>query len=183
MNPPRLLPELPLPSYSYVTGHFPHPIRGPAGHMAGHVPQSIAPLDPARWRECRQYLRGIDLFNYGYYWEAHEAWEAVWHSVGRNGLLGDFLKGLIKLAAAGVKVREGRTAGVVRHALRAEELFARTADRMPSAADGMEQRLLGLSIAELQQIARRVAENPPCLSSRDAVPPVEIVFDFSLVPM
>ncbi|TGQ49534.1 DUF309 domain-containing protein, partial [Mesorhizobium sp. M1C.F.Ca.ET.210.01.1.1] len=23
---------------------------------------------------------GIDLFNHGYYWEAHEAWEPLWHA-------------------------------------------------------------------------------------------------------
>lgn len=182
INPLRQKPDVPLPPYSYVTGHFPHPTRDPAGHMAGHVPQAIAPPDPAWWRQCHEYIRGLDLFNYGYYWEAHEAWEALWHAVGRGGLLGDFLKGLIKLAAAGVKVREGRTAGVERHARRAEELFNRTAERLPSAADAIEQRLLGLSIDELRQIARRVAENPPRLSPRDRVPPVEIVFDFRLVP-
>lgn len=151
--------------------------------MSGHVPQPIAPPDPVRWRECHEYLRGLDLFNYGYYWEAHEAWEAVWHAAGRRGLLGDFLKGLIKLAAAGVKVREGRTLGVVRHARRAEELFDRTAERMQNAAVTFERRLLGLSIDELRQIARQVAENPPDLTPRDRVPPVEIVFDFSLAPI
>ncbi|MCE9554094.1 MAG: DUF309 domain-containing protein [Planctomycetes bacterium] len=146
------------------------------------MPQPVSPPDLARWHECHELLYGMDLFNYGYYWEAHEAWEAVWHSVGRGGLLGDFLKGLIKLAAAGVKVREGRTLGVVRHALRAEELFSRTAERMPSAPESVERRFLGLSIDELRRIARGVAENPPRLTPRDRVPSVEIVFDFSLVP-
>ncbi|MER9007639.1 DUF309 domain-containing protein [Mesorhizobium sp. M0862] len=23
---------------------------------------------------------GIDLFNHGYYWEAHEAWEPLWQT-------------------------------------------------------------------------------------------------------
>jgi hypothetical protein len=59
------------------------------------------------------YLRGIDLFNHGFYWESHEAWEAVWISAGRRGSVADFLKALIKVAAAGVKAREGREAGCV----------------------------------------------------------------------
>ena len=171
-----------MPPYSYVTRHFPHPLRDPAGHMAGHVPQPVAPPDPERWRECHEYLHGIDLFNYGYYWEAHEAWESLWHAVGRGGLLGNFLKGLIKLAAAGVKVREGRPLGVARHALRAAELFNITAERMPSRTGASQRLLMGLSIDELQQFARRVADNPCCLPPRDKMPPVEIVFDFSLVP-
>ena len=175
-HPPRLLPDVPLPPYSYVTGQFPHPTRDPEGHMTGHVPPSPAPLDPAQWRQSRQYLYGLDLMNHGYYWEAHEAWEALWHAAGRGGVLGDFLKGLIKLAAAGVKVREGRSSGVVRHARRAEQLFELTAERVA------EHRLLGLSIAELLSIARRIANSPPQLPPRDAAPPVEIVFDFILTP-
>jgi hypothetical protein len=38
-------------------------------------------------------------------------------------VLADYLKGLIKLAAAGVKAREGQPVGVKRHARRAAELF------------------------------------------------------------
>ena len=53
--------------------------------------------DPAMWRECREYLRGIDLFNYGYYWEAHEVWECLWHACGRQGPTSEFLKALIRL--------------------------------------------------------------------------------------
>ena len=48
-----------------------------------------------------------DLLNHGFYWEAHEAWETLWHAAGRKGEIADFLKGLIKLAAAAVKAREG----------------------------------------------------------------------------
>jgi hypothetical protein len=55
----------------------------------------------------RAYLRGIDLFNFGYWWESHEAWEGLWRACGRRGPAADFLKGLIKLAAAGVKASTG----------------------------------------------------------------------------
>ena len=74
---PVLLPGEPLPPYSYVPGKFPHPIRDPQGHSFGEVPDAVVNLDPQQWRECRPYLRGIDLFNHGFYWEAHESWEAV----------------------------------------------------------------------------------------------------------
>jgi Uncharacterized conserved protein len=40
---------------------------------------------------------GIDLFNSGEYWDAHEAWEHEWmHD--RKGPDGDFYKGLIQVA-------------------------------------------------------------------------------------
>jgi uncharacterized protein len=63
------------------------------------------------WRNCEPCLWGIDLFNNGYYWEAHESWEAAWHATGRCGPMADFCKSLIKFAAAGVKAREGRANG------------------------------------------------------------------------
>nr|WP_244447982.1 DUF309 domain-containing protein [Neorhizobium vignae] len=51
---------------------------------------------------------GQDLFNHGYYWEAHEAWEGLWQAAKRGSQLRAFLKGLILLSAAGVKIREGK---------------------------------------------------------------------------
>jgi uncharacterized protein len=41
---------------------------------------------------------GIDLFNSGHYWEAHEAWEGDWVPV-RKGPEAGFYKGLIQVAA------------------------------------------------------------------------------------
>jgi predicted metal-dependent hydrolase len=41
---------------------------------------------------------GIDLFNSGRYWEAHEAWEEVWMP-DRKGPDAGFYKGLIQIAA------------------------------------------------------------------------------------
>src|SRR5688500_6277324 len=105
---PRLVPERPLPPYAFVPGRFPHPVSDPRGHSYGARPEPSAPPDPERWRECSSYLYGIDLFNHGYYWEAHEEWEGLWHACNRRGRTANFLKGLIKLAAAGVKAREGQ---------------------------------------------------------------------------
>jgi uncharacterized protein len=42
--------------------------------------------------------RGIDLFNSGEYWEAHEAWEQEWMP-DRKGPDAGFYKGLIQVAA------------------------------------------------------------------------------------
>lgn len=42
--------------------------------------------------------RGIELFNQGRYWDAHEAWEEVWMP-DRWGPDRDFYKGLIQVAA------------------------------------------------------------------------------------
>jgi predicted metal-dependent hydrolase len=42
--------------------------------------------------------RGIELFNRGLYWEAHEAWEEAW-TPDRRGPDRGFYKGLIQVAA------------------------------------------------------------------------------------
>ncbi len=61
----RHLPEVAFPSYAYVPGKTPHPVRDPEGHMRGGEPVG-------------GFLRGIDLYHAGYLWEAHEAWEGLW---------------------------------------------------------------------------------------------------------
>jgi len=155
----------PFPPYTHVPGRTPHPISDPAGHSYRVRPHSVAAPQHENWTVCREYLRGIDLFNHGYYWEAHEEWESLWHACGRTGTTADFLKGLIKLAAAGVKVREGKPEGVRTHALRAAELFR-----------GMNTpgRFLGLEVGELIAFAEEIAANPP--PSRSPSDPVEVVF-------
>lgn len=173
-TPTRLVPELPLPPYGYVPGRFPHPITDPAGHSYGHVAQQPPPVDQQNWHESSPFLFGCDLFNHGYYWEAHEAWEGVWMACGRHGTTATFLKGLIKLAAAGVKAREGRAAGVARHATRAAELLHQVRNEL--AAD----RYCGLDLAELEEIARNLAAAPVISANNDAA--VEIVFPWRLSP-
>jgi hypothetical protein len=147
--PPRYLPHRPLPPYSYVTGLSPHPTSDPRGHSFGRHEQPAAPLEEATYRANETYLLGLDLFNHGFYWEAHEAWEALWHAAGQRGPVADFLKGLIKLAAAGVKAREGRVAGVRMHAQRAAELFRGLPQAQPPYC--------GLSPAVLSDAADHIA--------------------------
>lgn len=173
--PPRLVPDEPLPRYSYVTGRFPHPTRDAAGHGFGHTPGAVPRIAPDRWHDSRVYLWACDLFNHGYYWEAHEVWESLWQAEGRTGIAADFLKGLIKLAAAGVKAREGRPAGVERHARRARELFQSVRTRVKSG------NYLGLDVDRLLEIAADLPAHVHLSDARDAA--VEIVFDFRIVPV
>src|SRR4051794_21237480 len=103
--PRRLLGE-PLPAYAHLPGQTPHPLNDPQGHSFGEANDPPA-LDPAGWGASRAYLRGLDLFNAGYFWEAHEVWEGLWKAAGRRGPAADFLKGLIQFAVAGLKQRQG----------------------------------------------------------------------------
>jgi uncharacterized protein len=151
MSLPRLLPDEPLPPYAFVPGKNPHPVSDPAGHSHGVRPDPVPVPDPQRWRECQAYCRGIDLFNHGYYWEAHEAWEAAWQACGRRGTVADFFKGLIKLAAAGVKLREGVPEGARGHAARAAKLFRKVEAELGP-------RCFGLDLEQLVAVASDATE-------------------------
>jgi predicted metal-dependent hydrolase len=154
-QPPRLVPDVPLPPYRFVPGRSPHPISDPKGHSYGIKPTPSEPLDPGRWNESWPYILGIDLFNHAYYWEAHEQWESLWHACGRTGATADFLKGLIKLAAAGVKNLEGKAEGVKSHARRAAELWNPAAEAL-----GVGQGLfLGLCASDVIQLAARISRD------------------------
>jgi hypothetical protein len=174
--PIRYAPAVELPPYSYVPGHdLPHPVNDPAGHLhAGPHPAPEPPIAPAalaalpaaptarrhalaallaanpHWRYA------LDLFNEGFYWEAHEAWEGFWHALGRTSPEARFVQGLIHLAAAAVKIREGKPAGVARHTRRARELLGD-----PAAADSIGARCLaGDSLAAL--VGELDAYTPSC---------------------
>ena len=49
------------------------------------------------------YLYGIDLYNWTYWWEAHEIFEGFWHAYGRDTPAGNFFQALIHRAAAHLK--------------------------------------------------------------------------------
>ncbi len=145
----RLLPDEPLPPYTHIPGKTPHPISDPAGHSFGHRPAPLASFEPENWRTCRPYLRGIDLFNHGYYWEAHEAWEVVWHAAGKRGPTADFIKALIQFAVAGVKELEAMPAGMRTHAKRAGELLI----------SKRQESFMGLQIEQLVALASKITND------------------------
>ncbi len=151
-HPVRLAPEIALPPYAYIPGTgLPHPTSDPRGHSFGKAHTVVAEPLPQDWTTCKPYLYGIDLFNYGYYWEAHESWESIWKVCQREGTAARFLKGLIKLAAAGVKMREGRAEGVISHSRRAAELFRSVAADSPI--------FMGLSLSDLIAAANSIGRN------------------------
>ena len=107
-------------------------------------------MDPLKPRGSDVYLWALDLFNHGYYWESHVWWEALWHAHGRRGHMADFLKALIKLAAAGVKAKMGEAKGVRLHAERAEVLFQGLLRAKGSAP------FAGLDLADLRAMAQEI---------------------------
>jgi hypothetical protein len=93
------------------------------------------------------------LFNHGFFWEAHEAWEELWLEAKHQPTTALWIKGLIKLAAAGVKALESQPEGVRRHARRASEIFYET--RL-----GLPELMCGLDTASLEHWAQAIALAP-----------------------
>lgn len=89
----------PFPPYRHEPGKTPHPERHPEGHMHGREPVP----------QGDDFLYGVDLFNAGYFWEAHVYWERLWKEA-----VGDrktFLQALIQLSAGFVQDRKGNAVG------------------------------------------------------------------------
>lgn len=124
----RYWPDAPFPSYAYVPGRTPHPQRDTGGHGVQLDPADIVPVNPAEWRTCAAFCYGVDLFNAGYPWEAHEAWEDLWRGYPDGAIAAAMLAGLIKLAAAGVKARVGNATGVARTLAKGDRIFAGLAE-------------------------------------------------------
>ena len=104
-----------LPPYTYIPGFNPHPQRDPKGHSYNQ--QSSSPLEympPEEWQKNQNYLYGVDLYNYAFWWESHEAWEEVWHTTDKDKHYGQFLQGLIQISAAFIKWHLHQSEGMTR---------------------------------------------------------------------
>ncbi len=147
------VPDWPFPAYRYVPGLQPHPFRAEGGHLFTNGSAPIeAPWDPETpWREDRRYLRGLDLYDHRYYWESHEALEALWHCAPKDSAASPLLQGIIQGAAMALKRHMGH-----------EEASRRLLERallhlsLAEARGGREQR--GLDLEIVRQSLRAFAE-------------------------
>jgi hypothetical protein len=133
--------DLPLPPYRHAPGQTPHPTRDPRGHSFGAAP---LPAELA-------FRYGCDLFNRGFLWEAHEAWEGPWRALPRGGERACLLRGLIQAAAALLKERLGAGDACRRLAARADANLALGSAAGPLAGldVGAFRRALGRRATEL----------------------------------
>jgi len=98
---------LAFPSYRHVPGRTPHPRRHPTGHSFGRPEMSVVVFREDEWRKSSVYQFGIDLYNYGYWWECHEIFEAFWRAAGDGTPAGQCFRGLIQIAAGNLKRQVG----------------------------------------------------------------------------
>ncbi len=140
--PPLFMPHVPFPPYRFVPGHAPHPFAHEGGYAYGQRTPVPPYLPESAWRENVPYLRGLDFFNRGWWWEAHESWESYWHVAKPRDARQELLfRALIQFAACALNRERGQDGGAGRLLL--------TAMRALDAArvDAGGGRVCGLDLA------------------------------------
>ena len=155
--------DWPFPDQPHVPGKTPRPTESPAFDAAQAAP--IYTLD-RQWRENAAYLYGIDLYNAGYFWEAHEVWEAVWARAAGNSRERLLLQGLIQLSNACLKILMERREAARRLLEIAREKLSEAAHGGPTVM-GVEISVLSAGISTFDDVLTRDCEDAdPVLRKR-----------------
>ena len=150
----RYAPGRGLPPYAFLPGRDPHPTRDPAGHSYGRAEPPSSFWPSARWRENGEYLYGADLYNHGFLWEAHEAWEGQWHAAKRDPTQALYLQALIQCAAAWLKIPMGQPRGL-------ERLASMALEKLVAVRSAGAPAYMGLTLDPFCAAVRAFAESQP----------------------
>jgi hypothetical protein len=118
---PRYCPERKLPEHAYQPGLDQQSARPKEHHYDAAWNTETATLLGSigfRW--------GVDLFNNGFYWEAHEAWEGMWLQAPGGSAARHVLQGLIQSSAAMLKARRGQWQSFESLLVRASKKFTKS---------------------------------------------------------
>ena len=149
-------PPLDLPRWAYLPGKTPEPDREPLERAKALVPPIFADGVPA---EHPAFRYGLALHDGGFFWEAHEVWEAVWKAAPKNGCDRLVLRALIQLANAKLKLRMGRARAATRLVEEARAELAEAGRRGCAAKTG------GLAAASLEELMTHVAVLPDLVAA------------------
>ena len=130
------------PEHAYIPGRT---VRHPEYLFDRFKPE--ADLPDALLSSCTAWYLGLSFFAEGFYWEAHEMWEAIWlrleHAVPERAMV----QSLIQLANAGLKVRMERPKAQAR-------LLDLARQARPDAA---VLPLMGVTLAQWQSLKAQVS--------------------------
>lgn len=135
--------DYPLPAHAHIPGSGSEPDMAPLQRVKRTCPKRI---DPEAWSDIVAYRYGWSLFNAGFFWEAHEIWEAVWLACAPNSRERDLLRALIQIA-------NGRLKRTMKKDMASARLFAE-ADHLLAEVAGPESTmplpLMGVDIGGLR---------------------------------
>ena len=101
----------------------------------------------------RLFEEGIERFNRGEFWLAHESWEQIW--LAAEGERRRFLQGLIQIAAVYYHLERGNQRG-------ASRLLAAAIEKL----EGLDPSMSGIAIGETRNNARVLLES---ITQQDAL--------------
>jgi hypothetical protein len=161
-RPARYAADLAPPAAPFLPGGG-RPRPAPFVPPPGVPGWPVVPLhrDPA-------FREGVDLYHLGYWWEAHERWEATWRRAPRPDPVHALLRGAILLAASHLKRVQGRPDGAARLLERSLTHLERAAraelvEKQPPA-DGAALSGTGLDVAGLLAAVRAWSARQPALA-------------------
>jgi len=161
----RYAPAKSFPPYAFLPGRDPHPSRDPKGHSFGVAEHKPGYLSADRWRENEEYLFGVDLYNHGFLWEAHEVWEGLWHAAKHDVDQAQLLQGLIQCSAASLKIAMEQPNGLAK-------LAALGTGRLEDVAKRNGGRFMGLDVSAFLRSFRTFASSNP--GTADVRPRIEL---------
>ena len=100
-----------LPQHPYRPGLTPRPESGVIFDISDRAGRTLTSPD---WRSSEAWTAGFLLLRRGYFWEAHEVWEPVWHALAPNGAERLFVQAAIQHANARLKEAMGRDRAAAR---------------------------------------------------------------------
>ena len=106
----------PLPGHAHIPGR--------TSTADPRLEEILTRMDSQPDRLVQRGQYGCQLFEAGFYWEAHEAWEPVWHAARPNSAAGLLLQAAIALANAALKIRMHQPRAARRLTSRARSLLA-----------------------------------------------------------
>jgi hypothetical protein len=133
-----------LPSTPYLPGSGTEPDRSALEPLKALCPARVT---DENWTGNIAYLAGLELYQAGYFWEAHEVLEPFWMSCAPNSRERHLVAGLIQLANTCLKLRMCRP----RAASRLSEMVI---DHLAEASSGGGPILMGLDCKGLLEETR-----------------------------
>ncbi len=141
--------DLELPRWAHRLGNGAEPDRAPLEDAKALVPARFDRFVPA---DHPAFRYGLTLHDNGFFWEAHEIWEAVWKAAPMNGPDRLAVRALIQIANAGLKRRMGRDRAAERLIGEARGIFR----ELPARGTGTEPSVAGrLRIGAVEEQLRR----------------------------
>ncbi len=139
---------LALPQAPYTPGRGERPAESWFEPIKEALPENASIKELAA---SAAFAAGLEAFRRGYYWEAHEFWEAVWMRLPPASAERRLLQGLIQLANGALKRRMDLAGAAAR-------IFERAEAALTEAFRGGRAALMGLSRSDVARLEIAAAD-------------------------